>query len=71
MYTETVRIGRNETDDAALSSVFWCVVRYLPNSQNSLIAQFGSRTAAQECLQFLVKMSPGNTYDVVFDFGLY
>lgn len=70
MYTETPRIEHNEPDDAPLSPPFWCVVRRHSNAQNTVIAQFSSRTVAEEHLQFLAKMSPDTTYDVVFDFGL-
>jgi hypothetical protein len=49
---------------------FWCVVRRCSNAQNTVIAQFSSRTEAEAHLQFLARMSPDATYNVVFDFGL-
>lgn len=70
MHTDTDRIQHNESDHAPLSPPFWCVVRHHSNAQNTVIAQFSSRTEAESHLQFLAKMSPDTTYDVVFDFGL-
>lgn len=70
MHTDTARIKHNESDHAPLSPPFWCVVRRRSNAQNAVIAQFSSRTEAEAHLQFLAKMSPASTYDVVFDFGL-
>lgn len=70
MHTEMTHAESNRVDDALLTPPSWCVVRRLPNSQYSMIAQFDSRTAAEEHLQFLTKMAPDITYDVVFDFGV-
>jgi len=70
MHTETARIEHNDSADVTLSYPFWCIVRCLPNSQTSTIAQFDSRTAAENHVQFLAKMSPDTTYNVVFEFGL-
>jgi hypothetical protein len=67
MHTE---ISSIDDDDMPCSPPFWCVVRHFPNLQTAVIAQFDSRNAAEDHLQFLIKMSPNAIYDVVFDFSL-
>jgi len=70
MDTKTAPMKHNKSHEASLTPPFWCVVRRLPNAQNSVIARFDVRTAAEAHLQFLAKKSPDTTYNVVFDFGL-
>lgn len=49
------------------SSHHWCIVRHLSNFQSIVLTQFSSRVEAEARVQFLNRIHPAASYEVVFD----
>jgi hypothetical protein len=45
----------------------WCIVRFLPNLQRSIIQRFRKRTEAEEYLKALKRLLPETNHQIVFD----
>lgn len=45
----------------------WCIISYLPKSQNTIVARFRRRNNAEDHMQVLQRMLPGAKYSIIFD----
>ncbi|HTL90410.1 MAG TPA: hypothetical protein VL134_13500 [Leptolyngbya sp.] len=45
----------------------WCVIRFLPNLQRSVIQRFRKRTEAEAYLKVLKRLLPETNHQIVFD----
>lgn len=45
----------------------WCVIRFLPNLQRSVIQRFRKRSEAEEYLKVLKRLLPEASHQIVFD----
>ena len=45
----------------------WCIIRHLPNMQNSVVARFRRRNDAEAHLQVLRRLIPSVTFTIIFD----
>ena len=60
-------------DDSAAGLIYraqlcpWCIVRFLPNLQRSVIQRFCKRTEAEEYLKILKRLLPATNHQIVFD----
>ncbi len=45
----------------------WCIVRFLPNLQRSVIQRFRKRSEAEEYLKALKRLLPEASHQIVFD----
>jgi hypothetical protein len=48
----------------------WCIVKLLPNLQNSTVARCRRRNDAEEHIKVLRRLMPDSTFTIVFDPGL-
>jgi len=61
-YSQRHRLNHSEH-----SSHPWCIVRHLSNFQSIILTQFFSRAEAEARVQFLNRIHPAASYEVVFD----
>lgn len=45
----------------------WCIVRFLPNLQRTIIQRFRKRADAEEYLKALKRLLPEASHQIVFD----
>lgn len=45
----------------------WCIVRFLPNLQRTIIQRFCKRLDAEEYLKMLKRLMPKVSHQIVFD----